>query len=277
MNKLTLMSALVFALALSPAAAFALILGQDGVCATSTGTLALCKDKDETPLDVSGGQGPQDGVVDEQTLQTINNNSTTITTNSESIVTNTTNIEGNRTDINSQGDRITVNEGDIEGNRTDINSQGDRITVNETDISSLEEGQVVQDIRISANEQAIQEFNDFNGGNFGTYRNDIDANAYGINQNKVAINELRSDMNYMDRNLSAGIASAVAMGQHNFDPTYQGGQVSIAGGHFNGANAVSLAVGVPAGSNAFFSLSAAANDGPGNESIGMGLTYRLPK
>jgi len=34
---------------------------------------------------------------------------------------------------------------------------------------------------------------------------------------------------------------------------------------------------VPAGSNAFFSLSAAANDGPGNESIGMGLTYRLPK
>jgi hypothetical protein len=133
--------------------------------------------------------------------------------------------------------------------------------------------------RIGANTTAISNVHGYTVDN----RRDIDLNAYGIETNRRAIVDtnaridgVMNDMRYLDRNLSAGIASAVAMGQHNFDPTYQGGQVSIAGGHFNGANAVSLAVGVPAGSNAFFSLSAAANDGPGNESIGMGLTYRLP-
>jgi len=215
------------------------------------------------------GQDGRDGVVDQQTLQTINNN--------------TTNIEGNSEEINNIDNRVTVNEGDIEGNTTEINKQGDRITVNEGDIEGLgdrvtvNEGDIENhDTRISANEQAINEFNEFNNTGFGSYRNDIDANAYGINQNRAAINDLRNDINYLDRNLSAGIASAVAMGQHNFDPTYQSGQVSIAGGHFNGANAVSIAVGVPINSNTFFSASAAANDGPGNESIGFGVTYRLP-
>jgi hypothetical protein len=181
---------------------------------------------------------------------------------------------------------IAENEGRLDDNDVTNSRQDNAIGNNAQGVADNEsmnnaQNKVLRDHngRIGANTTAISNVHGYTVDN----RRDIDLNAYGIETNRRAIVDtnaridgVMNDMRYLDRNLSAGIASAVAMGQHNFDPTYQGGQVSIAGGHFNGANAVSLAVGVPAGSNAFFSLSAAANDGPGNESIGMGLTYRLP-
>ena len=185
-------------------------------------------------------------------------------------------VDGFKTNVT---DKIAENEGRLDDNDVTNNRQDRDIATNAGDINSVQDqanfntgGMILNSLRISGNDRDIRD-----------NQRDIDLNAYGIETNRRAIVDtnaridgVMNDMRYLDRNLSAGIASAVAMGQHNFDPTYQGGQVSIAGGHFNGANAVSLAVGVPAGSNAFFSLSAAANDGPGNESIGMGLTYRLP-
>ena len=200
--------------------------------------------------------------------------------NSSAISTNTTNINNNTTNINN-------NTTNIGNNADDIDRNSDRISNNDVDIfdNRVVSGAALgNSIRNSVNIENNEDRLDQNDVTNNRQDRDIDLNAYGIETNRRAIVDtnaridgVMNDMRYLDRNLSAGIASAVAMGQHNFDPTYQGGQVSIAGGHFNGANAVSLAVGVPAGSNAFFSLSAAANDGPGNESIGMGLTYRLPK
>jgi|AntDeeMinimDraft_6_1070357.scaffolds.fasta_scaffold16887_1 autotransporter adhesin len=104
----------------------------------------------------------------------------------------------------------------------------------------------------------------------------FDASQYGIYENTNSIDTIRNDMQTMDRNLSAGIASAIAMSQHQFDPRFNGGQVSIAGGVYNGENAVSIAVGVPLGNRAFFNASASANSGSGSESLGMGVTILLP-
>lgn len=120
--------------------------------------------------------------------------------------------------------------------------------------------------RINNNSTAISDINDR-----------VTTNTQNIASTNRRIDSVMNDMKYLDRNLSAGIASAVAMGQHQFDPSYQGRQVSLSGGVFNGENAISFAVGVPVSTNAFFNASVATNSGPGNDSIGMGLTFKLPK
>jgi len=313
-NKLTLTAALVFALALSPTA-----FAQNPVgCIASGGNAEEClgldvgdngSGIDQDTLDEIAASIEQLNNEDMRVKSgTLNGNQLTlrvedmaksrgrdtiygkdvvvdlsgldqsaeIGSQGDSIVNNTTNIEGNtqnitnnRTDINKQGDRITVNEGDIEG-------LGDRVTVNEGDINSQGDTLNEHDTRISANEQAINEFNNFGPG---SYRADIDANEYGINQNRLAINQLERDMRSLDRNLSAGIASAVAMSQHQFNPSYNGGQVSLAGGTYNGQTAFSLAFGAPISDVGFFNWSISGNSGSGkhNTAFGVGGTFYLPK
>ena len=115
------------------------------------------------------------------------------------------------------------------------------------------------------------------------FRKDIDINSYGIESNRQAIADtnaridgVMSDMKYLDKNLSAGIAASIAIGQHQFNPSYKSGQISLSGGFYNGQNAVSLAVGVPVGDSAFFSASIAADSGSRGESGGVGVTFLLP-
>jgi len=97
-----------------------------------------------------------------------------------------------------------------------------------------------------------------------------------ISKANQRIDTAMNDMRYLDKNLSAGIASSIAIGQHQFDPSFKGGQVSLSGGFYNGQNAVSLAVGVPVGERAFFSASIASDSGSYGESGGVGVTIRLP-
>ena len=107
--------------------------------------------------------------------------------------------------------------------------------------------------------------------------NRVTTNTTNISLANQRIDNVMSDMKYMDRNLSAGIASSISIGQHQFDPSFKGGQVSLSGGFYNGENAVSFAVGVPVGERAFFSASIAADSGSYGESGGVGLTFQLPK
>ena len=92
----------------------------------------------------------------------------------------------------------------------------------------------------------------------------------------AAIKQRLIDFGVMRGDLSAGVASAIAAGQHQFDPSFKGGQVSLSGGFYNGENAVSFAVGVPLGSRAFFSASIAADSGSFGASGGVGVTLQLP-
>ena len=91
-----------------------------------------------------------------------------------------------------------------------------------------------------------------------------------IKQRLIDVDEMRGD-------LSAGIASAVAAGQHQFDPGFSGGQVSLTGGYYNGENAVSFAVGVPLGNRAFFHASITEDSGSFGASGGVGVTIQLAK
>ena len=92
----------------------------------------------------------------------------------------------------------------------------------------------------------------------------------------AAINQKLIDFGVMRGDLSAGVASAIAAGQHQFDPSFKGGQVSLSGGFYNGENAISFAVGVPMGTRAFFSASIAADSGSFGASGGVGVTLQLP-
>ena len=230
-----------------------------------------------------------------------------VSENRTDIDTNTTNISNNRTDIDQNTDRSVANENRsvdnsqrISNNRDDIETNTQNINTNTSAISDVR-GYTVDNRRsintnaygIETNRQAINA----NAYGIETNRQAIKTNAYGIETNRQAINTnaygietnrqaivdtnaridgVMNDMKYLDRNLSAGVASAMAIGQHQFDPSYSGGQVSLSGGFYNGENAVSFAVGVPVGERAFFSAAIAADSGSNGESGSVGMTFKLP-
>ena len=202
-----------------------------------------------------------------------------VSENRTDIDTNTTNISNNRTDIDQNTDRSVANENRsvdnsqrISNNRDDIETNTQNINTNTSAISDVR-GYTVDNRRsINTNAYGIE-----------TNRQAINTNAYGIETNRQAIVDtnaridgVMNDMKYLDRNLSAGVASAMAIGQHQFDPSYSGGQVSLSGGFYNGENAVSFAVGVPVGERAFFSAAIAADSGSNGESGSVGMTFKLP-
>lgn len=106
---------------------------------------------------------------------------------------------------------------------------------------------------------------------------EVEATHYGLRQNRAAIASLRGDMTALGKDLSAGVASAIAAGQHQFDPSFSGGQVSLSGGHYNGQNAISFAVGVPLGDRAFFNASISKASRSVGASGGVGVTLQLSK
>ena len=178
---------------------------------------------------------------------------TTAISNVNNKVTNNTNTNNQQNVVlEDHNNRITANEGDISKNsiRT-VNNE----TVNNQQNVVLED----HNNRISSVKQSVAQ------------------NTNNISIANQRIDAVMNDMRYMDKNLSAGIASSIAIGQHQFDPSFKGGQVSLSGGFYNGENAVSFAVGVPVGERAFFSASIATDSGSYGESGGVGLTIQLPK
>lgn len=209
-----------------------------------------------------------------------------VSENRTDINTNTTNISNNRTDIDQNTDRSVANENRsvdnsqrISNNRDDIAEHGDRLDQN--DVKNQE-----QDVAIDENTTRSQANKDMNDRqNRVIVQNDrrsknnetnIETNRQAIVDTNARIDGVMNDMKYLDRNLSAGVASAMAIGQHQFDPSYSGGQVSLSGGFYNGENAVSFAVGVPVGERAFFSAAIAADSGSNGESGSVGMTFKLP-
>ena len=163
-------------------------------------------------------------------------------------------VDGFKTNVT---DKIGSNSSGITTNTTNISTVDNRVTSNRTDINTNTDN-------IKTHSELLDELLSLNANSV--------ADDATMNQR---IDNAMSNMRYMDRNLSAGIASSMAIGQHQFDPSFKGGQVSLAGGFYNGQNAVSFAVGVPVGENAFFSASIATDSGSYGESGAVGITYRL--
>ena len=203
---------------------------------------------------------------------------TTAISNVNNKVTNNENMN------NAQNKVLRRHDGEIGTNSTNIGTNTTGISTNTTNIGTNTQGVADNENMNNAQNKVLRRHNGEIGANT-TSITDLQDEIFNTNANSIAddnmmnqrIDNVMSDMRYMDRNLSAGIASAMAIGQHQFDPSYSGGQVSLAGGVFNGENAVSFAVGVPLGNQAFFSASIATDSGSYGESGSVGITYRLPK
>ena len=223
-------------------------------------------------------------------------------------------VSQNRTDINSNTTRSTENlqmndrqNGVLRNHESRISSNEDRLDANGTlndrqnnairnnaqGVAKNSERNDTQDTQISentersrANEQMDKRQNRVIVQNDRRSKNNevvnqqqydrINTNTQAIADTNARIDSVMSDMKYLDKNLSAGIAASIAIGQHQFNPSYKSGQISLSGGFYNGQNAVSLAVGVPVGDSAFFSASIAADSGSRGESGGVGVTFLLP-
>lgn len=95
-----------------------------------------------------------------------------------------------------------------------------------------------------------------------------------IESNTAAISAESDARQEADRDLQAGIASAIAAGSHIMDASYQGLQMSIAGGAYRGASAASLAIGGAFNDRTFGHISV-SNDSRGNQAIGGNLNFKF--
>lgn len=110
-----------------------------------------------------------------------------------------------------------------------------------------------------------------------TNKNNITRNTSDIRNVNARIDSVMDDIRYLEKDLSAGIAAAMAVGTHQFDVSPNSGpQASIAGGVYNGESAVSLAIGAPINDRAFFNMSF-VKDSRTEAGIAAGVTFKLPK
>jgi len=147
---------------------------------------------------------------------------------------------------------------------------GDTLTLYTQDMVAGKDGDIARRAVVVTGFDGLRGVNGVNGIN-GIDGKDAN-NAYVNSRIDTAMRQTR----YLERNMSAGVAAAMAIGQHQFDPSFKGGQVGLSGGFYNGENAVSLGVGVPLGERAFFSASIATDSGSYGESGSVGVTLQLP-
>ena len=140
------------------------------------------------------------------------------------------------------------------------------------------DGEVPQEWRNDLN--STREQTNTNTGNIEENMNNISSNRQQIAQqstmigsNRELISDLRSDMNRMDDRLSAGVASAIAMSQHQFAVRESKLQLSLAGSFYRNQNAMSFAMGRKvANDHLFFNASLSINS-QSDKSGGASMTW----
>lgn len=95
-----------------------------------------------------------------------------------------------------------------------------------------------------------------------------------IETNSNRIDGLENDIRSLDDNLSAGIASAIAMGQHQYDTNYDGLQMSLGAGVYRSEEAVSMGFGGQINNDLFVNGSVSTNSRDDN-AFGVGATWRF--
>lgn len=185
-------------------------------------------------------------------------------------------VNGDTMTLRVEDQAKTQGRSEIYGNNVDINvsglNQSEEVVVNANDIN-INEGNITNNSNnIKSNYYAIND----NRQSIKNIEGAITSNYYGVQSNRQSIDDLRGDLNNLRSNLSAGVASSIAIAQHQFNPSYRGGQVSLSGGYYRGENALSFAMGVPiVRDRVFFSASIAADTGSYGASGGAGVTFLL--
>ena len=171
----------------------------------------------------------------EQNKTDIATNKTNIETNKNNIETNKTNIETNKNNIATNKTNIETNKTNIETNKTNIETNKNNIAANKADIATING-------RLAANNNSI--------------------------------NELRGNVNLLNKDLRGGVASAIAHASVPQSTKAGAIGVGVGTGFYGGQSAVSLGVsGVTPNENWVFKASVSTNS-RGNYGVGAGALYQ---
>ena len=155
--------------------------------------------------------------------------------NKADIATNKTNIETNKTNIETNKNNIATNKTNIETNKNNIETNKNNIAANKADIATINS-------RLAANNNSI--------------------------------NELRGNVNLLNKDLRGGVASAIAHASVPQSTKAGAIGVGVGTGFYGGQSAVSLGVsGVTPNENWVFKASVSTNS-RGNYGVGAGALYQ---
>ena len=155
--------------------------------------------------------------------------------NKADIATNKTNIETNKTNIETNKNNIATNKTNIETNKNNIETNKNNIAANKADIATINS-------RLAANNNSI--------------------------------NELRGNVNLLNKDLRGGVASAIAHASVPQSTKAGAIGVGVGTGFYGGQSAVSLGVsGVTPNENWVFKASVSTNS-RGNYGVGAGAFYQ---
>lgn len=196
----------------------------------------------------------------------IESNATNIATNTANIATNATNIAANKTAIETNATNIATNATNIAANKTAIESEVARATAAEAEL----------DGKIALNTAAIEE--EVANRIAGDEMTLSAAKAYADAKNSMSLQSAYDytdkKVNALEKDLSAGIASAAAMSSVAVSNVAKG-EVSVGGGYgyYNSQSAVAL--GAAMGLTDNWSVNAAAGLSDSNITFRAGTNYKF--
>ena len=190
--------------------------------------------------------------------------------NKADIATNKTNIETNKTNIETNKNNIATNKTNIETNKTNIETNKTNIETNKTNIETNKNNIATNKTNIETNKNNIET----NKNNIAANKADIATINSRLAANNNSINELRGNVNLLNKDLRGGVASAIAHASVPQSTKAGAIGVGVGTGFYGGQSAVSLGVsGVTPNENWVFKASVSTNS-RGNYGVGAGAFYQ---
>ena len=172
-------------------------------------------------------------------------------------------VEKNKTDIATNKADIATNKADIATNKTNIATNTGNIATNTANIATNTGNIATNTGNIATNTANIQ-----------TNANNIAAINTQLADNNDSINELRGNVNLLNKDLRGGVASAIAHASVPQSTKAGAIGVGVGTGFYGGQSAVSLGVsGVTPNENWVFKASVSTNS-RGNYGVGAGALYQ---
>ena len=179
-------------------------------------------------------------------------------------------VEKNKADIATNKADIATNKADIATNKADIATNKADIATNKTNITANTANIATNTGKITANTANIAT----NTANIQTNANNIAAINTQLAANNNSINELRGNVNLLNKDLRGGVASAISHASVPQSTKAGAIGVGVGTGFYGGQSAVSLGVsGVTPNENWVFKASVSTNS-RGNYGVGAGALYQ---
>ena len=186
----------------------------------------------------------------------VEKNKADIATNKADIATNKADIATNKADIATNKADIATNKADIATNKADIATNKADIATNKADIATNKADIATNKADIATNKADIATINSR------------------LAANNNSINELRGNVNLLNKDLRGGVASAIAHASVPQSTKAGAIGVGVGTGFYGGQSAVSLGVsGVTPNENWVFKASVSTNS-RGNYGVGAGALYQ---